>query len=163
MRSTVAATLLSASFLWACVSARNVDWCASSAQTGGTCQNIYLDDENVAQQIGSQLYTDASNDDCTIHSGSIDDLYYRVYATTTGGNCESTAEVGTIQGALYNWIQTEYENGDLCGSQCVRLSHGGTWTGWLAISTSSSALNSFTCDSSVSVPNCGSCGKDCLP
>lgn len=163
MHRTLTAYLLSTASLLSTATARNVDWCASSAPSGDSCQAIEWDALNIAKQIGNQLYTDYTNNDCASHSGSIDDIYYTVYATTTGGDCRSTAELGTVQGALYDFIKTEYANGKLCGSQCIKLSHGGTWMAWLTISTSQSALNSFTCDASVSVPNCGSCGKNCLP
>lgn len=163
MHPTLTTYLLFTTSLLSIATARNVDWCTSPAPSDGSCQNIYEDALNIAKQIGNQIYTDYSNNDCDYHSGSIDDIYYTVYATTTGGDCRSTAELGTVQGALYDLIKTEFPNGKLCGSQCIKLSHGGTWTGWLSISTSQSALNSFTCDSSVSVPNCGSCGKNCLP
>ncbi|KAG6361126.1 hypothetical protein INS49_009350 [Diaporthe citri] len=110
MHPTLTAYLMSATSLLSITTARNVDWCASSAPSGGNCENIYLDADNIAKQIGSQIYTDYDNDDCNYHSGSIDDIYYTVYATTTGGDCRSTAEIGTVEGALYNLIQTEFAN-----------------------------------------------------
>lgn len=163
MHPTLAAYLLSATSLLSIATAKHVTWCASSASSGSNCQNIYLAAEDIAEQIGDQVYTDYTNNDCGLHSGSIGDIYYTVYATTTGGDCRSTAELATVQGALYNLIQTQFVNDELCGSQCIKLSHGGTWTGWLAISTSQSALSSFQCGSSVGVPNCGDCGEECLP
>ena len=49
-----------------------------------------------------------------------------------GGNCDTTAELETISGAIEHHLKT-VENGQLCSTDCLDLTHGGTWNGFLLI------------------------------
>ncbi|KAI0975625.1 hypothetical protein F4678DRAFT_275886 [Xylaria arbuscula] len=164
MPSTYNLGLLTASCLVMSAAARSLDWAASVPTSGLACLDIGDDSANIARNIGSQLFADAAANDCTLHTGSIDNLFYEVYATTTGGDCSSTAQVDTIEGGLNNAIGTVFGPTDaqLCGSQCIKVSHGGTWTGWVSISTDQTALQGFVCDDTVALPTTGSCGNSCI-
>ncbi|KAL2825045.1 hypothetical protein BDW59DRAFT_161994 [Aspergillus cavernicola] len=76
-------------------------------------------------------------------SGQSDDgsqkYNFKYWVTTTGDNCDTTAQTKTVASALddawdevhnyqYNWA-------------CVDLSHGGTWLGHIAVATTDSGKN----------------------
>lgn len=65
--------------------------------------------------------------------------HFKYWVTTTGKNCDTTAQTKTVAAALddawdqvhkykYNWA-------------CIELSHGGTWHGHLAVATVGSGKN----------------------
>ncbi|KAE8412089.1 hypothetical protein BDV36DRAFT_301248 [Aspergillus pseudocaelatus] len=65
--------------------------------------------------------------------------HFKYWVTTTGKNCDTTAQTKTVAAALddawdqvhkykYNWA-------------CIDLSHGGTWHGHLAVATVGSGKN----------------------
>ncbi|KAL3469679.1 hypothetical protein BJX99DRAFT_67653 [Aspergillus californicus] len=63
--------------------------------------------------------------------------YY--YVTTTGENCDTTAESKTITEAIERaWNEVAERKYDYA---CINLSHSGTWHGHLAIATTMSGVN----------------------
>ncbi|KAF7114217.1 hypothetical protein CNMCM5793_007795 [Aspergillus hiratsukae] len=74
---------------------------------------------------------------CRNMTGTFDHVKWSFYAT--GQHCNTTAQEDVIQGAVAKYIRNA-ENGTICGTQCLRLDHGGTWNGWLKYYQSVSAF-----------------------
>ncbi|KAJ5106672.1 hypothetical protein N7456_003347 [Penicillium angulare] len=61
---------------------------------------------------------------------------FKYWVTTTGNNCDTTAQVKTVTAALDGaWNQV---HNDKYNWACIQLSHGGTWHGHLAVATTGS-------------------------
>ncbi|KAJ6517861.1 hypothetical protein DFH09DRAFT_1332065 [Mycena vulgaris] len=67
--------------------------------------------------------------DCTIHGASIGGLQWRYSAT--GRNCDSTAQLKTIRGAIDAFLKDHVDG--KCGNVCLKMTHDGTWTGYLSV------------------------------
>lgn len=59
--------------------------------------------------------------DCKAHSGFIDEANWKVYAT--GKNCDTSAELETIQGAIAEYLRSVDD--EICGVQCLKMTAGG--------------------------------------
>ncbi|CZT20862.1 uncharacterized protein RCC_06722 [Ramularia collo-cygni] len=94
---------------------------------------------------------------CGIFRGAYNDVAYRY--TATGTHCDTTAEQATIGGAIEHHIK-EIDGGKVCGMECLNLSHGGTWSGYLLIGPRSSFDNSVYCGPTLSFNHCDSGGKN---
>ncbi|KAI9742610.1 MAG: hypothetical protein M1818_003751 [Claussenomyces sp. TS43310] len=58
---------------------------------------------------------------------------FQYWVTTTGKNCDTTAQTKTVAAALDDaWDQVHKEKYNWA---CISLSHGGTWHGHLAVAT----------------------------
>lgn len=58
---------------------------------------------------------------------------FKYWVTTTGKNCDTTAQTKTVAAALDDaWDQVHKYNYDWA---CIDLTHGGTWHGHLAVAT----------------------------
>ncbi|KAJ7854106.1 hypothetical protein B0H14DRAFT_2210257, partial [Mycena olivaceomarginata] len=71
----------------------------------------------------------ANAHDCTVHSGTIDGVQLRFYAA--GGKCGTTAQENTIRGAIDAFLKENV--GGACHAMCLRMTHGGTWKGYLSL------------------------------
>ena len=112
----------------------------------------------VATGIAGSLKGNSDAKDCTAHHGAADGVTWRVYAT--GANCDTTAQLSTIQGAVTDYL--EQQNRQVCGVHCLKLSHGGTWTGYVTIAKEGTPLDSYYCGASNSFGNCSSGGENDL-
>lgn len=72
----------------------------------------------------------------------MDGISWVYYAT--GRNCDTTAEASTIQGAIKHHLQTT-DGSKLCGTECLDLTHSGTWSGYLLIGPTSSFKSTTYC------------------
>ncbi|KAL4961609.1 uncharacterized protein BDV14DRAFT_203643 [Aspergillus stella-maris] len=69
-------------------------------------------------------------------------INYYYYSSTTGSNCDTTAQAKTIADAVADaWDGIHDKEFD---HACIDLSHGGTWTGHLAIATKKSGIDVST-------------------
>ncbi|PYH93385.1 hypothetical protein BO71DRAFT_478514 [Aspergillus ellipticus CBS 707.79] len=93
---------------------------------------------------------------CASVSGSIAGYDYMYYAT--GKDCDTTATQETIAGALYHYLTT-VEDDKVCGTQCLKLDHSGTWDGFLKFGKSSVFDSSAYCGNKLSYYSCASGGK----
>ena len=118
----------------------SIDACASVA-------NVIV---QVAQSIASLVKSDSNAHDCKAHEGSIDGVTWRVYAT--GRHCDTTAQLNTIQGAVTKYL--EKQNRNVCGVHCLKLSHGGTYTGYVTLAPAGNKLDSYYCGPFSSFGNC---------
>ena len=85
--------------------------------------------------------SDSDARDCNEHNGSIDSVNYR--ATATGDGCNTTAQLDTIQGALLVYFRTLQSK--VCGVSCLRLTHGGTGTGYLTLAPEGTGVSGYYC------------------
>jgi hypothetical protein len=106
---------------------------------------------SVAGIIAAVVKSDSNNNDCTAHTGSIDDVNWKVYAS--GRNCDTTAQLSTIDGALTNYLRSQ--NDSVCNIKCIKLDHSGTWTGYVTIAPAGTNLDNYYCGTGYSFGNCG--------
>ncbi|KAJ7094094.1 hypothetical protein C8R44DRAFT_749616 [Mycena epipterygia] len=52
--------------------------------------------------------------------------------TATGSNCDTTAQLTTIRGAIDAFLKESVEG--QCRNVCLQMTHGGTWIGYLSVS-----------------------------
>lgn len=76
---------------------------------------------------------------------------------STGRHCDTTAEQETIAGAIEHHIKNNGHK--ICGTQCLELTHGGTWHGYLLIGPASNFDHKAYCGPKVSFKHCDSGGK----
>ncbi|KAE8352241.1 hypothetical protein BDV28DRAFT_149218 [Aspergillus coremiiformis] len=91
---------------------------------------------------------DMSNQNkCDKICGSTDGFRWCYEASTEGKNCDTTADVVTIQGALKKaFAQRKYW---VCQKECFRMSHGGTWRGTLSIGRNETWDENFYCGAGI--------------
>ncbi|GFF42668.1 hypothetical protein IFM61606_07757 [Aspergillus udagawae] len=94
---------------------------------------------------------------CRRMTDTFDNVKWSFYAT--GQHCNTTAQEATVQGAIADYIRNA-ENGTICGTQCLRLDHGGTWNGWLKLGSVSSFNENAYCGIGLPFDKCISGGND---
>jgi hypothetical protein len=102
------------------------------------------------------MKSNSDNNDCTAHTGAIDNVHWKVYAT--GRNCDTSAQLDTIRGAITVYL--EEQNNEICGASCIKVTHGGTYAGFVAIAPAGTSLDSYHCGQSYTFGNCVSGGED---
>lgn len=134
------------------------------ARTPDTCCGVKLTSGRVGCGIGafgalataaifisSQIKQNSNNNDCELHVGQADGISWTIRAT--GRNCDTTAQQGTIQGAIDEYIDALGDK--MCGVSCMVLSHGGgTWRGYVTISLDGSNPSNYYCGASQNWGNC---------
>jgi hypothetical protein len=135
---------------------QNVNICQAIA-TAASCIVI----GNNMYQVGAWLsgvIKDASNRrSCGTFSGSGYGLSYRYQAN--GKNCDTTAEQATIAGVIEHHIKS-VGNGAVCNTECLDLTHDGSWDGFLLIGPSNNFDSSIYCGPSLSFGQCSNGGKN---
>lgn len=134
---------------------RKMDYCVRDPARSGVCVAVAAVLGSVGSTIASSIKGSSNNHDCTLHTGSIDNVTWQAYAT--GENCDTKASVGTIAGAIDEYLRDQ--NGAVCGVHCLKLSLGGKWTGYVTLAANGEALNTYYCGSSGSFGQCGSGGE----
>ncbi|RHZ66747.1 uncharacterized protein CDV56_108439 [Aspergillus thermomutatus] len=94
---------------------------------------------------------------CRHMTGTFDNVKWSFSAT--GQHCDTAAQQATIQDAVAKYIQNA-ENGKICGTQCLRLNHGGTWDGWLKLGSVSSFNENAYCAVGLPFDKCISGGNN---
>ena len=128
----------------------------ANASSIGVCVSVAAFTAQVALGIAGLVKSDSDANDCTEHSGSIDGVTWKVYAT--GRNCDTTAQLKTIQGAMTEYLDAQ--NNNVCGVHCLKLTHSGTFAGYVTIAPAGTSLDSFYCGQSNSFGDCVSGGKN---
>jgi hypothetical protein len=96
---------------------------------------------------------------CGTFTASMGGVTYRYHAN--GKNCDTTAEEATIAGAIEHHIKN-VNGGKLCATECLDLTHGGTWDGFLLIGPRDGFDSSKYCGPKLSFGSCDSGGKNDL-
>ncbi|KAK6984217.1 hypothetical protein R3P38DRAFT_3106204 [Favolaschia claudopus] len=133
---------------------RNMDYCIANAAQSGNCIAIAGVLATIGSAIASSLKSDSDNGDCKAHTGSVDDVSWEVYAT--GQNCDTTAQLKTIAGAIDVYLRAQ--NKSVCGVHCIRLTHGGTYSGYVTLAAPGFNPDTFYCGSTYTFGQCGSGG-----
>ncbi|BCS20323.1 uncharacterized protein APUU_20755S [Aspergillus puulaauensis] len=114
----------------------------------------------IARTLGTMIKEKSKDHDCSSFTATLDKFEFEYYAT--GRHCDTTAEQGTIAGAIYHFIHSVLDD-NICNAQCMRLTHGGTWTGWLSLGPAGSLKKAkIQCDSGLGsdFDTCKSGGKN---
>lgn len=109
----------------------------------------------IAFEITSLVKGNSDANDCTAHSGSVDKVHWTVFAN--GSHCDTTAQLNTIAGAIANYMRAQ--DSKVCGVHCIKLTHGGTWQGYISLAANGENLDTYYCGSAFSFGNCGSDGE----
>ncbi|KAI1131822.1 hypothetical protein F5Y10DRAFT_261761 [Nemania abortiva] len=129
---------------------RRVDYCIRDPARSGVCVALSGAVSGVAFGIASLLKSDSSGNDCKAHSGSVDNVHWTVYAQ--GKHCDTTAQLSTIAGAISDYLRAQ--GGNVCGVHCIRLTHGGTWQGYVTLGPEDEVLDNYYCGSAYHFGNC---------
>ncbi|KAF7958093.1 hypothetical protein EAE96_003660 [Botrytis aclada] len=111
----------------------------------------------LSKTLGSAIKSISDAGSCGKSYGSLDGVSWVYYAT--GSNCDTTAEAATIQGAIKQHLATTDGN-SLCATECLDLTHSGTWSGFLLIGPTNGFDSSMYCGPSLSFGSCSSGGKN---
>ncbi|KAA8646839.1 uncharacterized protein ATNIH1004_005514 [Aspergillus tanneri] len=84
----------------------------------------------LVKSLASTIKEMSDQGNCNAMSGTYQDLKWTYYSS--GRNCDTTAQHDTIAGAIKKYL-TKVEQNNFCGTQCLRMDHGGTWDGWLKL------------------------------
>ncbi|KAJ5139200.1 uncharacterized protein N7515_004048 [Penicillium bovifimosum] len=95
--------------------------------------------------------------DCRVMSGLIDGISWSYHST--GAHCDTTAQLDTIAGAIKKYPDKS-EHYKVCGTQCLRLDHGGTWNGWLKFGPAEGFNKNAYCGPGLSFSGCISGGNN---
>lgn len=110
----------------------------------------------ICDSIATRIKDLSNAHDCVTVTGSISGVSYRYYAN--GANCDTTAERSTIAGAIEHHIK--HVNGaKLCQTECLDLTHGGTWNGYLLIGPTNGFDSSKYCGPNLGFGSCDAGGK----
>ncbi|KAJ7436850.1 hypothetical protein FB451DRAFT_1193644 [Mycena latifolia] len=97
--------------------------CIKIAAAVNTCFELANNIRAIGSSIASLISGSSGAHDCSVHTGSIDGIQWRYSAT--GQNCDTTAELTTIRGAVDAFLEH-------------LMTHGGTWTGFLSVTPTGS-------------------------
>ena len=117
-----------------------------------TLKNEAVDIYNYLANVIKDLSHERS---CGTFTDTIGPIKFKYRAN--GKHCDTTAEEGTIAGAIENHI--ERRGGQVCGMECLDLTHGGTWDGFLLVGPTGNFDSSMYCGPSLDFDQCTSGGK----
>ncbi|KAL9113238.1 MAG: hypothetical protein Q9227_002573 [Pyrenula ochraceoflavens] len=117
-------------------------WCISQPDRTNVCVVVGLFIENAAFGIASLVKSMSNDHVCTPHTGTVNRIHYRVYAT--GRHCDTQAALGTIADAIRGYINDNM-HGSVCGVQCIVLDNSGTWNGYVTLAPTSVDLDHTYC------------------
>ncbi|KAJ7124264.1 hypothetical protein C8R44DRAFT_783245 [Mycena epipterygia] len=106
--------------------------CIKYVQSGQACFEITSNIRTIGSTIATVAFGSSSAKDCSVHTGSIDGVQWRYFGTGPGSECDTSAELKTIRGALDAFLQDSVQGE--CQEVCLQMTHGGTWTGFLSVS-----------------------------
>ncbi|KAF7906842.1 hypothetical protein EAF00_001120 [Botryotinia globosa] len=139
------------------VSRTNVKVCEQILRITAQCLTVVSIVVTLSETVGAAIKSLSDAGSCGKSYGSLDGVSWVYYAT--GSNCDTTAEVKTIQGAIKQHLTTTDGN-SLCSTECLDLTHSGTWSGFLLIGPTNSFDSTMYCGPSLSFGSCTSGGKN---
>ncbi|KAK4504973.1 hypothetical protein PRZ48_002936 [Zasmidium cellare] len=120
-----------------------------------TAGNGWLVD--LANYVSNALYNKANSDfACSEETGAYKELKYKFQAY--GGDCSTTAQKDTIKGAIENHLKT-VDGGKVCGTECLKLDHGGKWNAYLLLGPVKTFDSTKYCGPDLDFSKCSSGGK----
>ncbi|KAF7114467.1 hypothetical protein CNMCM5793_008771 [Aspergillus hiratsukae] len=109
----------------------------------------------ISYAIASTIKAQSDLHSCGTVRGSINGFRYTYYGT--GRNCDTTALQKTIAGAIYHYLAV-VEGNKVCGTQCLRLDHKGTWDGYIKFAKDSAFDENAYCGEGLAFAACASGG-----
>ncbi|KAJ6568641.1 hypothetical protein B0H19DRAFT_845771, partial [Mycena capillaripes] len=110
----------------------DINDCIKYVQSGSACFDITSNIRTIGSTIATVAYGSSNALDCSVHTGSIDGVQWRYFGTGPGSECDTSAELKTIRGAIDAFLQDSVQGE--CQEVCLQMTHGGTWTGFLSVS-----------------------------
>ncbi|KAL3475228.1 hypothetical protein BJX99DRAFT_259693 [Aspergillus californicus] len=98
---------------------RRAGYCSEMDDTRGFARYV--------AHIIKQMSNNHSCEQTIVNFGNWKIMYF-----ATGRHCDTTAKEETMYGAIYKYLHLASE-GLVCEYTCLRLTHGGTWKGYLQI------------------------------
>lgn len=86
---------------------------------------------NIAEKVAENVKGLSDRDTCAHIVFYIANLAISYYTTTTGENCDTTAQTKTIRNAVTKGLQYAYDTG--ATASFIAMSHGGTWHGHMQV------------------------------
>ena len=142
----------------------STDFALEKRRQVGVCEAIIVTASCIAIKNELKSYVlymanvikDLSNQrSCGTFTSQVGNVKFRYHAN--GKNCDTTAEQATIAGAIENHLKKN--GGRLCATECLDLTHGGTWDGFLLIGPSNSFEANRYCGPTLNFGQCTSGGK----
>lgn len=121
----------------------------------GNCINLGTLAATVANVIAANIIAAWKINDCSAHTGSVDNVFWKVY--TTGAHCETTAQLGTIDRAIRKYFRSQ--NYQICGVRCIKLDHSGDYNGYVTLAPAGQNPSDYYCGSAYTFGNCGKGGE----
>jgi hypothetical protein len=116
---------------------------------------------HMSSTVATEIKDLSNQRSCATFTGQTDGVTYRYHAN--GKNCDTTAEQVTIAGAIEHHIK-HVDGGKLYGTECLDLTHGGTWDGFLLIGPTYGFDSKMYYGPKLNFGSCNSRGKnDYLP
>ncbi|EME40036.1 hypothetical protein DOTSEDRAFT_74790 [Dothistroma septosporum NZE10] len=137
--------------------------CERVAAFAASCFVIGNSLKPIVTYLGNVIINARDQRSCGTFTGAVSGVTFRYQAN--GKNCDTTAEEATIQGAIAYHLST-VDNGQLCATECLDLTHGGTWDGYLLIGPTNSFDSSAYCGPQLTkdmFSKCSSGGKKDVP
>jgi len=144
----------------------STDFALEKRRQVGVCEFIIVTASCIAIKNELQSYVNymanfiknlADQRNCGTFTSQIGNVKFRYHAN--GKNCGTTAEQATIAGAIENHLKKN-NGGELCATECLDLTHDGTWDGFLLIGPSNSFDASRYCGPTLDFGKCTSGGKE---
>lgn len=92
---------------------------------------------NIYKEISDMIKSKSNDNSCSMTTGTDWNGHvvegYAYLATTSGHDCKTTAETKTILAAVKDCANFQHRHGAISG--CCKFSHGGTWTGYLRLTS----------------------------
>ncbi|KAH5999046.1 hypothetical protein HBI83_224740 [Parastagonospora nodorum] len=86
----------------------------------------------IANYLAEHIKYQSEIKSCSVISGNFEDAVWQYVATTSGNNCDTTAQTKTIKNAVQR--ELEWMERNRYTSACFKMDHGGTWEGHLKVS-----------------------------
>lgn len=135
---------------------QGIRYCISDTARAGVCVAVSGIIGQIGTGIAGVVKGKSDKHDCSAVDGTVARANYRVYAT--GRNCDTTAQLGTIAGAIDKYLRDV--DSEICGTHCIQLTHGGTWTGYVVLAPAGTEVDSFYCGSAYKFGSCATGGKN---
>jgi hypothetical protein len=131
--------------------------CERTVVAVGACVGIATYVVGFARNIATTIKDLSNGGNCNAMHGTFEGLRWTYYSS--GRNCDTTAQHDTIAGAIKKYLNN-VEHNNICGTQCLRMDHGGTWDGWLKLGPVGSFNENAYCGPSLSFDSCLSGGNN---
>ncbi|KAH6887094.1 hypothetical protein B0T10DRAFT_490696 [Thelonectria olida] len=124
----------------------------------GACVTILAEIKNVVLEISAAIKSNSDQKKCstiTGYAGPKGDVKYKY--RSEGRNCDTTAQQDTIAGAIEHHLKNRGTK--LCRTECLQLTHGGTWHGYLLLGPAKDFNSNMYCGAHLSYGHCDHGGK----